>query len=327
MNIKGILAVLLVVVCTAFVSAGESGYSISVTNPEEGYLFRTIEPSVDVDFNFSVAGDISTSGFGCMISLDKDGSVSEHPVEVSKEGNGHLTLSLEEGIYEWEVVCFNKDLKSYSGPNSFEIIFNRYINIENPSPSDDQVFETQANELEIIFTFSVDTNLNSEELWCTIAIGSLESYTIYEIEMDEEMNAVGNVTLPIGSTQWAVLCKNEFVGPDTLVVSDIMDLTINQVIPSTNSGSSNTNRNVEEEGGGRRRPILANLVELDSGIENPEVQEGDNGEPALITGAVIGAIGERGALGLGILLVVVGIVGLAVYNRESLGLVKAKASN
>jgi len=91
-----------------------------------------------------------------------------------------------------------------------------------------------------------------------------------------------------------------------------------------NGGSGGNNRRSsdtdDDDDGGRRVPILL-------GNDNPE-SEADvlgsnerNGWSA-ITGAVTGVIGKKGALGLGILVVIIGAAGLLVHNRDKLGLVK-----
>src|SRR3989344_1441670 len=94
---------------------------------------------------------------------------------------------------------------------------------------------------------------------------------------------------------------------------------------SGGSGGRSRNNNDDDEGG-RRRDNDAGNNNLDFEELSADLpQEDDNGRFSGITGAVIGVLGEKGALGIGVLFVVLGVVGLFVYNREKFGVVKAEA--
>ncbi|MEK6836912.1 MAG: hypothetical protein AABX94_04570 [Nanoarchaeota archaeon] len=99
------------------------------------------------------------------------------------------------------------------------------------------------------------------------------------------------------------------------------------IVVNTNTGGnpSNSNNN-DDEGNGRRAGAGLPLTPLSTTPGNQGSSESgeDNSQFSGITGAVVGLFGEKGALGVGIFLVVVGLVALTVYNRAFLGLVKAK---
>ncbi len=89
------------------------------------------------------------------------------------------------------------------------------------------------------------------------------------------------------------------------------------------SGGSGSKKNNDDDEGGRRvlnQLPLTNLSGTSSDEQNPESEQ--SSVFSKITGAVIGVFGKRGTLGIGIFIVVLGIVGLAVYNRERFGIVK-----
>lgn len=70
---------------------------------------------------------------------------------------------------------------------------------------------------------------------------------------------------------------------------------------------------IPEEGGRRRIPL--NFTDLST---TPDNSNEDNGSFfSQITGAVIGVLGKRGALGVGIFIVVVAVATIVVYNRRS----------
>ncbi|MEK6909168.1 MAG: hypothetical protein AABX23_03900 [Nanoarchaeota archaeon] len=115
------------------------------------------------------------------------------------------------------------------------------------------------------------------------------------------------------------------VDPQIIVISG----PTNPVNPSSNNNDDNSgrnnngngrnsNNNDDESNGRRLNTITLPLEELSTSSED----ESDS-RFSKITGAVIGVLGNKGALGLGILLVVVGVVGLFVYNRQRFGIVKA----
>ena len=133
-----------------------------------------------------------------------------------------------------------------------------------------------------------------------------------------------------GQYKWKVVCSNNrgqswnsidspfsivFVAP---LAPEEPSVVVNNPVVSSN----------DNEGNGRRRASLP-LTPLSTtpGTGNQTSQSskdsGSNGFSA-ITGAVVGLFGKKGALGIGIFLVVVGLVALVVYNRAFLGIVKAK---
>lgn len=131
----------------------------------------------------------------------------------------------------------------------------------------------------------------------------------------------------VASYKWSVSCNNNFgtwnsVETDfsvnlepAIVTVPIVEVTAQVPVPASSS---------DDEGNGRRVNPLA-LTPLSNPNANPIEslsEETSNSRPAGITGAVIGAFGEKGALGIGIFITVLGVVALAVYNRQRFGLVK-----
>ena len=93
---------------------------------------------------------------------------------------------------------------------------------------------------------------------------------------------------------------------------------------SSSGGGSNRGRNNDEEGSRRIVP-LSNLS-LENLSAGPLIQDAERltlgSLFSKITGAVIGVFGKRGTLGIGIFIVILGVAGLIIYNREPLGIVK-----
>lgn len=85
-------------------------------------------------------------------------------------------------------------------------------------------------------------------------------------------------------------------------------------------GSDDEVTPTEEEGNGPNTNIpttnLANPAGEENSAPTEEISNQNEGFLARITGAVIGAVGEKGMLGAGIFLVVLGLAGLVVYNKQ-----------
>ncbi len=88
------------------------------------------------------------------------------------------------------------------------------------------------------------------------------------------------------------------------------------------SGGSGSKKSDDDEGSRRvlNKLPLTNLSNTLSDKQNLEIEQSSG--LSRITGAVIGVFGKRGTLGIGIFIVVLGVVGLLVYNRKRFGFVK-----
>ncbi len=97
------------------------------------------------------------------------------------------------------------------------------------------------------------------------------------------------------------------------------------VVTNGNDGGSSSNDD-DDESNGRRIPRNTGLNPLsNTANSNPTATSltdaGAESQPSGITGAVIGVFGEKGALGVGVFITLVGLISLAVYNRDKLGFV------
>ena len=203
------------------------------------------------------------------------------------------------------------------------------------SPGDNQVFQT-TNTVNVEFNF-VATKYDFHDgdyISCSVII--MNEDATEAVELDALLNeATGAGTAQYlfttsGQYKWKVVCSNNrgqswnsidspfsivFVAP---LAPEEPSVVVNNPVVSSN----------DNEGNGRRRASLP-LTPLSTtpGTGNQTSQSskdsGSNGFSA-ITGAVVGLFGKKGALGIGIFLVVVGLVALVVYNRAFLGIVKAK---
>lgn len=123
-----------------------------------------------------------------------------------------------------------------------------------------------------------------------------------------------------GSYDWMVKCVNSYSGES---FSESRDFVINEIVVNNNNQNGNgggSSNNDDESNGRRLQPISLPLEELST--ENQSSDDEDGGFISSITGAVIGAVGKRGATGLIVLVVVLAVVGIVVYNRRKLGAVK-----
>jgi hypothetical protein len=190
------------------------------------------------------------------------------------------------------------------------------------SPSNGQVIQTSDSETQVGFQFSLDQSLlsqnSTENISCMVQSIMNGTITVADGSIDANGNGNINLLLPSGSYNWRVLCKT----PDQLVISQPNFFILDQISPVASISKSHRSN---DEGSGRRRIItpLENL-NLDN-AENTENETGSN-PISFITGAVIGTLGKRGTLGIGIFIVFIALALMIVYNREYLGLAKSKAS-
>ncbi|MEK6908991.1 MAG: hypothetical protein AABX23_02990 [Nanoarchaeota archaeon] len=186
------------------------------------------------------------------------------------------------------------------------------------SPVNSQVFEISGTETNIHFEFSVNLSvIGNENLSCLINfINNGVNELIYYPNHNDNSSIWGvDALLRQGVYNWSVSCNTQ----NKLFNSDSSSFTISRV---------NNHPPIiitQEEGGGRRRITLP-LENLSfNSSQNLGGNENNNGSIiSLITGAVTGLIGKKGALGFGILLLIVGIGALLIHNRERFGLVKKK---
>lgn len=85
------------------------------------------------------------------------------------------------------------------------------------------------------------------------------------------------------------------------------------------------NRNNDDDESNGRRLLLTNNNNLEELSTTPAENEDESSSSPGITGAVIDVLGNKGAMGIGILLVLVGASALFVYNRRKLGMVKKES--
>ena len=190
------------------------------------------------------------------------------------------------------------------------------------SPNSNTALET-TNILEVTFDFvatAYDFHDGNYLDSCFVTVNDMD----LDVDFDRA-TGIGNArgSLAPGDHSWQVTCTSNDGQSWT---SNSVAFKINQiVVPSVNLGNSN-------EGNGRRRagtglpltplsttPGTGNQSNSDSNSEDSSSDEFSG-----ITGAVVGLFGKKGALGIGIFLVVVGLVALTIYNRKNWGLVKAK---
>lgn len=212
-----------------------------------------------------------------------------------------------------------------------------YIEITPLTPADNSAFTTTSNAL-VRFTFLADAIgfMDADyPILCSVNVNS-DSGGIIEIDaiFDEDTTNFwyADYEFSEGSYTWIVSCNSNnnvqtWSSPSqTFTVDDTTNNGGNNNGGNNNNnggGNSRTVAEIEEEGG--RRRLTNNDLPLTnlSNTNVPKTPEKNNGVFG-ITGAVVGVLGEKGALGFGIFLVIVGLAGLFIYNRQRFGMVKSK---
>jgi len=140
-------------------------------------------------------------------------------------------------------------------------------------------------------------------------------------------------SLTPGDYSWTVTCNSNNGGVWT---SNAVDFAVRIPVAQVELGEpsivvnnpSTSNDDDNDNGNGRRRAgtglPLTPLSTTPGSQSSQNSEDSSSNEFSGITGAVVGLFGgEKNAKIAGILIVVLGLAGLVVYNREYLGLVKA----
>lgn len=178
-------------------------------------------------------------------------------------------------------------------------------------PENNLEIKTTSTDSQVEFTFFVNKSLFSPKdvPYCLIYVN--DDNGLFEINStfnESNWHGKGNSILSLGDYDWNVLCKDSLKS----IQSDSLSFRIIQFIP--------IGEEEEKEEEGRRRKSLS-----PENVSNNTIQLANNsrGNPlSLITGAVIGVFGEKGAFIIGLLFIILGLVALVVYNREHFGLIK-----
>ena len=145
-------------------------------------------------------------------------------------------------------------------------------------------------------------------------------------QYDYSTGSAEQIVLVDNSKPASVVSNDSVPAPIQPIISPpvVAPVDLNPVGGSSGGGSGggSRHRNSDDEGSGRRlnkSPLteLGNNLKEDESLESSRVSGFSK-----ITGAVVGVFGKRGTLGIGIFIVVLGVAGLVVYNRQRLGIVK-----
>ncbi len=321
----------------------QNSVSIELVAPVDS-SFVAPSGSVQVDFTFSYAIQQNDDSLTCSVILTAEDMDDQEFVASLDSSNfkGVAQADVAIGDYKWYVSCEN----GFGTWNSDAIMFTvspletQYVEtsiVELVSPNDNQVFETSDSVAVVDFTFSVRFAEipNKADLQCLVS-AVLDDSNVQEIDASLDFDSDSGRSqgvFAVGDYQWQVLCsdgikswstdKRVFSVVSTPIIPSSTGEPANNPATTTQGGSSSSSN---DEGSGRRVPLansplnpLSNPTS-DSGLDT--LVNSDDNQPAGITGAVIGALGRKGALGMGIFITLVGVIALAVYNRERLGLVK-----
>lgn len=180
------------------------------------------------------------------------------------------------------------------------------------SPSNNQTLLTENNFLDVKFDFLTNSTYSFVTNDCLINLSSNNFSIILNSSLNGSYNsAIYNLSL--GSYEWFVSCAFESLN----WVSNKSFFTIQQKISEPEVIILNS----DSEEGGRRRNILP-LENLSFNPLTLEENDSNNTLISLITGAVTGVLGNKGLLGLGVLLLLVGLIVFLIYNRQRFGIVK-----
>lgn len=180
------------------------------------------------------------------------------------------------------------------------------------SPSNDQTLLSENNFINVQFDFLTNSTYPFITIPCLVNINSSNFSIFLNSSLNGQYNSA-SYNLSLGSYEWFVSCTFESLN----WASNKSFFTIQQKIsePEVIRLSS------DSEEGGRRRNLLP-LENLSFTPLTLEENDSDNSVISLITGAVVGVLGNKGLLGLGILLLFAGLIAFLIYNRQRLGIVK-----
>ncbi len=189
--------------------------------------------------------------------------------------------------------------------------------------------------LDVASVVPADVLLADDSLKCSIVVrtNDLDAKKIETILDYVSLTGKASSSLLIGDYKWFVSCTNDYGNWNSAeAIFSIEAEPVIIIIPPTNTGNTGTTTtpslSSNEEGSGRRNPSNSPVIPLsNSAGSNPNTNtlesDASSDQSAGITGAVIGALGKKGALSMGVFITLVGVIALAVYNRTKLGLVKA----
>jgi len=213
-------------------------------------------------------------------------------------------------------------------PNDPSVQFNLVSPNSNTALETTNILEVTFNFVATAYDFHDGNYLDS----CSITVSNGD---VLDVDFDHA-TGVGTAkdSLVVGDYSWQVTCTSD---SGTVWTSNAVDFAVRTHVAQVELGEPSVviNNPVvssdDNEGNGRRRAGAGTpLTPLSTtpGSQNPQ-SNSNNGDSSSdefsgITGAVVGLFGKKGALGVGIFLVVVGLVALTIYNREFLGIVKAK---
>lgn len=224
------------------------------------------------------------------------------------QGNGSKNIELH--LWLKDDIAENEFNPHWTSP--LTSIHGKFISLL--SPSNAQSIETSGNEANIEFIFATNLSLITKEPFsCSLLIEGNNLTNPITYSNENLTTWYANSTLPLGNYNWSAHCQTS----EKVYFSDISHFNIAQTQPET--------RIIPQEEGGRRRRVITPIENLDLRGSPNILDTSDNSPISLITGAVIGTLGKRGTLGIGLFILILGLALLIVYNREHLGLMKKKS--
>ena len=185
------------------------------------------------------------------------------------------------------------------------------------SPSNSQIFQIPSTSEQVEFRFMLNNYSFNDGNYPDCLVHVIGASDLELVPTLNEATGVGiaGTSLEIGSYTWKVSCNNELFTSD----NSIFSLEQIVVVPE--------GPRVTEEGGRRRvqttQSLLQNLS-LGNTPEDNEEKAANNSVISLITGAVVGTLGNKTLFAALIFILVAGGAALVIYNRERLGIVKKK---
>ncbi len=189
------------------------------------------------------------------------------------------------------------------------------------SPVNEKVFELVADggSIDIGFGFTVEPM--DPQTNCVLNVWGTNDYAL-KTEITDSGKGIAFAEFKEGEYKWNVECIRQGV---LFKSQDVYYFKIKSVeVPNNQNPNTNTNTgngggssNNDDESNGRRfEPISLPLEKLST-----ESSEDSDSSPG-ITGAFIGALGNKSVWGIIGLFVLLALIGAFVYNRRKLGIVK-----
>src|SRR3989344_3798924 len=210
-------------------------------------------------------------------------------------------------------------------PNDPSVQFNLVSPNSNTALETTNILEVTFNFVATAYDFHDGNYLDS----CSITVSNGD---VLDVDFDHA-TGVGTAkdSLVVGDYSWQVTCTSD---SGTVWTSNAVDFAVRTHVAQVELGEPSVvinnpvvSSNDNEDNGRRRVGTGLPLTPLGTTPGNQNSQNSEDSSSngfSGITGAVVGLFGKKGALGIGIFLVVVGLVALTVYNRAFLGIVKAK---